>query len=287
MRPGDVIISPICLEKRNFWLGHDSERSNFHLPEKLSKAKFDFSSKNYYPRKNTFEVEVKLNMENYFSNNHFPSKLNFEGSEISKSYLRTEAVCDSLGHKSSYQVSYQKSNYNQGSLFDLKQNEQSSKFVSAGAFHSKDQGISNDIPIRQLPIVHQPRKYSCAEDLKDKKNMFVERQGDWICVRCKNLNFSFRVVCNRCKISKNDSQTYYEDHMRNLMNIVQYNEMLQNQVSNSNSSFLPMNYLVNTANNANNNSHVFNSSLFSSNTKFNEKCKTAVALTRESLYMDK
>ena len=31
-----------------------------------------------------------------------------------------------------------------------------------------------------------------------KKKPFIEREGDWICAKCKNLNFAFRVRCNRC-----------------------------------------------------------------------------------------
>lgn len=25
------------------------------------------------------------------------------------------------------------------------------------------------------------------------------REGDWVCLNCNNLNFSFRKKCNRCK----------------------------------------------------------------------------------------
>jgi hypothetical protein len=25
------------------------------------------------------------------------------------------------------------------------------------------------------------------------------RNGDWICIKCNNLNFSFRKKCNRCR----------------------------------------------------------------------------------------
>ena len=28
------------------------------------------------------------------------------------------------------------------------------------------------------------------------------KKGDWICTNCKNLNYSFRTVCNRCKYPK-------------------------------------------------------------------------------------
>jgi len=67
-----------------------------------------------------------------------------------------------------------------------------------------------------------------------KKSHFVERQGDWICMRCKNLNFSFRIVCNRCKISKVESEMLYEGHMQNIFNIIKYNELVQNQMMNNN-----------------------------------------------------
>ena len=36
---------------------------------------------------------------------------------------------------------------------------------------------------------------------KDKKP-FDKRKGDWLCPKCNNLNFSFRMACNRCEIPK-------------------------------------------------------------------------------------
>ena len=38
--------------------------------------------------------------------------------------------------------------------------------------------------------------------IKFKKKPFDKRKGDWNCLKCNNLNFSFRTVCNRCKIPK-------------------------------------------------------------------------------------
>ena len=38
--------------------------------------------------------------------------------------------------------------------------------------------------------------------IKFKKKPFDKRKGDWNCPKCNNLNFSFRTVCNRCKIPK-------------------------------------------------------------------------------------
>lgn len=38
-----------------------------------------------------------------------------------------------------------------------------------------------------------------------------ERDGDWACQRCKNLNFSFRNACNKCNLSHDAS-----DNMQNI-----------------------------------------------------------------------
>ena len=35
-----------------------------------------------------------------------------------------------------------------------------------------------------------------------KKKTLIERKGDWQCPLCHNLNFAFRVSCNRCKLPK-------------------------------------------------------------------------------------
>ena len=36
-----------------------------------------------------------------------------------------------------------------------------------------------------------------------KKNILKkEKKEDWICPLCMNLNYSFRIICNRCQIPK-------------------------------------------------------------------------------------
>lgn len=46
------------------------------------------------------------------------------------------------------------------------------------------------------------------------KKPFVERPGDWVCIKCKNLNFAFRIHCNRCKTSKQTSNMMLEAYLR-------------------------------------------------------------------------
>ena len=38
--------------------------------------------------------------------------------------------------------------------------------------------------------------------MADVKKPYTERNGDWICLECKNLNFAFRDECNRCHTPK-------------------------------------------------------------------------------------
>jgi len=37
---------------------------------------------------------------------------------------------------------------------------------------------------------------------RKKVKQFKGRNGDWICLNCQNLNFAFRLICNRCHYSK-------------------------------------------------------------------------------------
>lgn len=39
-------------------------------------------------------------------------------------------------------------------------------------------------------------------DSKGKKNGRERKKNDWFCVNCRNLNYAFRKVCNRCKAPK-------------------------------------------------------------------------------------
>ena len=47
-------------------------------------------------------------------------------------------------------------------------------------------------------------KYTYNKFQNKKIGHFTERNGDWICKNCKNLNFKFRTECNRCKLPKKE-----------------------------------------------------------------------------------
>ena len=45
---------------------------------------------------------------------------------------------------------------------------------------------------------------------KNKEYQNLKKKGyfDWICNRCKNLNYSFRKICNKCNLPKNKNIFY-------------------------------------------------------------------------------
>lgn len=45
-----------------------------------------------------------------------------------------------------------------------------------------------------------------ADETEEAKKPLTERAGDWVCVHCRNLNFSFRKVCNRCQIARSEHE---------------------------------------------------------------------------------
>ena len=54
------------------------------------------------------------------------------------------------------------------------------------------------------PIIKTPKNIYNNKYQKKKQKPFTERTGDWICKKCKNLNFAFRQECNRCKLPRKE-----------------------------------------------------------------------------------
>ena len=71
---------------------------------------------------------------------------------------------------------------------------------------SKNKIISNPFIQTSIfinPINKFPKDYNKFQYRKIKP--FGERAGDWICKNCRNLNFAFRIECNRCKLPKKEA----------------------------------------------------------------------------------
>ena len=69
---------------------------------------------------------------------------------------------------------------------------------------------NKNIPINNTG--NKNKNYGNNEKKKKKNNKeFVEREGDWSCYRCKNINFAFRDKCNKCKMTKDESEMRFKE----------------------------------------------------------------------------
>ena len=89
------------------------------------------------------------------------------------------------------------------------------------------------------------------ENNHKKNNNLKERKGDWFCAKCANLNFSFRVICNRCNFSKIESEKLMKQNIRNynIMNLGNINfNIMGNYNSNNFQNFQNNMQLINNGN---------------------------------------
>ncbi|MCQ2820327.1 MAG: hypothetical protein MJ252_23925 [archaeon] len=75
------------------------------------------------------------------------------------------------------------------------------------------------------PKIITKNKSDNPEDKK--KKPLIERKGDWSCPKCRNLNFAFRLICNRCQLPKTDSKVTSNSGVTQMGN--QMNQSLQKQ----------------------------------------------------------
>ncbi len=67
-----------------------------------------------------------------------------------------------------------------------------------------NKNVNNNNYLDYKKIINPTSSFVIINDKKSQKH-FSERIGDWTCFSCKNLNFAFRNVCNRCQLPKDSS----------------------------------------------------------------------------------
>ena len=98
-----------------------------------------------------------------------------------------------------------------------------SSFSTANTLDDKEVNVeSNNI----LSSLKETNTNENTED-KNEKKLFVQREGDWDCMKCKNMNFAFRAHCNRCKCSKVESESLKVQQAKVIASCYQYTQMMQ------------------------------------------------------------
>lgn len=82
--------------------------------------------------------------------------------------------------------------------------------------------------------------YMAMEDKK--KKPLIERKGDWLCSKCRNLNFAFRLICNRCQLPKGDAGNFQMSNNMSNMNMNSINMNMNMNMNNMNMNQMNQQY---------------------------------------------
>ena len=78
------------------------------------------------------------------------------------------------------------------------------------------------------PFLVYPSNYINKNNINKKKEKkkknFMQKEGDWVCYDCKNINFSFRNKCNRCKLLKKESESKFLEAEKRILKLYNIND---------------------------------------------------------------
>jgi len=246
------LISPINIrDNKHFRLNtHDLkndgvERSIIQLisPANNEKQAFDFGKNNFLPRKNSTKIsdknEIKINYYanniNISNNNHFYNTNTEQQQKTSNNEINFNDFKPNYSQQNNMYGNMNSYGMNMGTMNNMN-NFQGNQYQQ---FYPPQQFQNNYPQYQQNTNYRDPHPSTVPLNSiskimektgEKKKRQFAERQGDWVCMKCKNLNFSFRVVCNRCQLPKNESELLYLEHMNSLKSLNLQNDFLQNQI---------------------------------------------------------
>ncbi len=96
-------------------------------------------------------------------------------------------------------------------------------------------------------LINKCRRDENSNPEEKKKKPLIERKGDWLCPKCRNLNFAFRLICNRCQLAKSEAENMISFQQNILINNnlmgkrFGYNQQ-QNPQNNNNNGFIFQDY---------------------------------------------
>ena len=114
--------------------------------------------------------------------------------------------------------------YSKSRFFNLNENEKQNQNIEI----NKENNI---IPYNQL-LSNKEESFVKNNTNQKKNKSIIERKGDWICFFCKNFNFSFREICNRCQKSKYETIIILNKVYSLGLNNININKMINKFVNN-------------------------------------------------------
>ena len=151
--------------------------------------------------------------ENYFKElspekNNYKKSKNFKPKEKNNSYkysniknITNKNNMKPLLFNYNYNPSLTKCDIYKQNKFDNKIDKMNNFFSNITYYNNKNYYCYDNYISNNNNTYYYPKK----------KGKFTERNGDWICNNCKNLNFAFRKECNRCKMHKDENKENKEE----------------------------------------------------------------------------
>ena len=211
------------IKHTNFFYGNNNN-SNSQLLN-INNNKFEHTTLNYNNTNNKYTY-IKSNRPFTMNNMIFMNLINKNQNEKQQQKKNIKKLSEKL-----IKHNLQDSNKNVSEIKNIKEKvfcENSNHFKCNSSIYNTNHNIIN---------TENNNNNSNTQNKKDKKKKQLQREGDWICLECQNMNFSFRTKCNKCsfekiniKISENIHNKTYNDIKDRHKDII---EIRENNIKNT------------------------------------------------------
>lgn len=148
---------------------------------------------NYYFQNNNYQQQI-FNI-NYINLNNFQNSLNSMNNNISKRKLTYNIEDGFIGNYFNNILNLNNNPNQNENIFNVPPPQQN---LNPGLFSYNEEQEK----FTKFDTCQKTSNKSMHNNNKNEKKPFDKRKGDWLCPECRNLNFAFRVICNRCQLPK-------------------------------------------------------------------------------------
>lgn len=150
----------------------------------------NFTNNNIYFNNNNYQQIYNINYINL--NNYANNPMNNNNCKRKLSHNLEEGIISNYFHNILNQIN--NNNNPNEIIFNVPQSQQNLNPILFSYNEAKEKNyIQFPKNFNNKPIIN---------NTKNDKKPFDKRKGDWLCPECHNLNFAFRIVCNRCQLPK-------------------------------------------------------------------------------------
>jgi hypothetical protein len=214
----------------------DTYLTNMFISNQINIQKIDFPASNIHPTSyESYQNNYNSNHVNESNSPYYP--LNY----FNYNYTQNAGFSAMSNNESFYRQAFSPTHFTPNFYEEIRSiNKSNEDFISNLNLNEQIQE-GNEIPLQKHQSSGQINSRNKYDEFDFKKNPdraminnnglinnyerknsdqrkkeFREREGDWACIICKNLNFKFRKVCNRCKMPKESSKMLFNKYLDKL-----------------------------------------------------------------------